>query len=188
MCMPDWEPAVRVPLMMAVPWMSTVARTDDLAELVDLMPTLAELAEISVPATKWGDKKNPIEGKSLVRSLAGEIVKEAAYSQYPRAPKSMDEPWAHNSIDHKEPDEFMYMGYSVRVSDWRYTAWFEWNAADKVAAFDRPVYATELYDYRGVESEMIDYDLVENSNVAASEKTSEVVGKLHAMVLKQFQK
>ena len=52
MCMPDWEPAVRVPLMMAVPWMSTVARTDDLAELVDLMPTLAELAEISVPATK----------------------------------------------------------------------------------------------------------------------------------------
>jgi len=33
---------------------------------------------------------------------------------------------------------------------------------------------------------MIDYDLVKNSNVAESEKNSEVVGKLQAMVLKQF--
>ena len=111
--------------MMAVPWMSIVARTSDLSELVDLMPTLAELAEVDVPQTKWGDKKNPIEGKSPVRSLVGGNVKEAACSQYPRAPKSMDEPWAHNSIYRKMPDEFLYIWYSVRASDWRYTAWFE---------------------------------------------------------------
>ena len=50
----------------------------------------------------------------------GAPVKPAAFSQYPRAPKDMAAPWAHNSIDHKEADTFLYMGYrcaTERVRD-----------------------------------------------------------------------
>ncbi|GMH96801.1 hypothetical protein TL16_g13321, partial [Triparma laevis f. inornata] len=74
---------------MKVPWLEGTAgtRSDELAELVDILPTVAELAGIDVPHTNLGDRMNPIEGKSLVKSLTGERVKSAAFSQYPRKPK-----------------------------------------------------------------------------------------------------
>ena len=57
-------------------------RSSTLAELVDVMPTVAELANIEVPNKKKGDKKHPIEGKSLVGAIKGDdTVKTAAFSQ-----------------------------------------------------------------------------------------------------------
>jgi len=31
---------------------------------------------------------------------------------------------------------FNFMGYSVRVQDWRYTAWFRWNQTSLEAEWD----------------------------------------------------
>lgn len=58
---------------------------------------------------------------------AGTEVHAAVFSQYPRKPKDDDIPWQDNGIDHQEPSDFEYMGYSVRVDGWRYTEWYHWN-------------------------------------------------------------
>ncbi|GMH94149.1 hypothetical protein TrVE_jg12622 [Triparma verrucosa] len=186
----NWEAAVRVPLIMKVPWLEGTAgtRSDELAELVDIMPTIAELAEIDVPHTKLGDRLNPIEGTSLVTSLTGGKVKDAAFSQYPRKPNDMSEPWKSNGIGHDEAETFLYMGYSVRVEDWRYTEWYPWDQENLVATFDDGVYARELYDWRNVESAYMDYDEVENLNVAEHAENDEITSTLHEMILEQFQK
>jgi arylsulfatase A-like enzyme len=160
-------------------------RSSELVELVDLMPTFAELAEISLPSS-IGDKLNPPEGKSIVSSLSGVNVKDAAFSQYPRKPKDMDQPWKSNGIGHDESETFLFMGYSVRVDEWRYTEWYPWNQDKLVARFDEPVYARELYDWRGVESEFMDYDFVENLNVAEREENEDIVDQLHELLLKKF--
>ena len=149
------------------------------------MPTFAELAGISLPDA-IGDKLNPPEGTSIVSSLSGVNVKGAAYSQYPRKPKDMSQPWKSNGIGHDESDTFLFMGYSVRVDGWRYTEWYPWDQDKLVARFDEPVYARELYDWRGVVSEFTDYDLVENSNVAEHEENVDITAQLHELLLKKF--
>ncbi|GMI46197.1 hypothetical protein TrCOL_g1448 [Triparma columacea] len=183
----NWEAAVRVPLIISVPWMPDTfdTRSSELVELVDLMPTFAELAEISLPSS-IGDKLNPPEGKSIVSSLSGVNVKDAAFSQYPRKPKDMDQPWKSNGIGHDESETFLFMGYSIRVDEWRYTEWYPWDQDKLVARFDEPVYARELYDWRGVESEFMDYDFVENLNVAEREENEDIVDQLHELLLKKF--
>ena len=61
------------------------------------------------------NRLEPIEGVSLVPALDGsDVVKTAAFSQYPRRPKDLDVPWQSNGIDHADPSKFEYMGYSVR--------------------------------------------------------------------------
>ena len=71
----NWENSLRVPFIISVPWLpeSHGTRTAALAELIDIMPTMAELADIDVPHTKAGDLKNPIEGTSLVPALKGDF-------------------------------------------------------------------------------------------------------------------
>ena len=160
-------------------------RSSELVELVDLMPTFAELAEISLP-TSIGDKLNPPEGTSIVSSLSGANVKEAAFSQYPRKPKDMSQPWKSNGIGHDEAETFLYMGYSVRVDEWRYTEWYSWDQDLLKAKFDAPMYARELYDWRGIESQVMDYDVVENENVAELEENAAVIAELHDMIIKKF--
>ena len=57
---------------------------------------------------------HPVEGKSLVPALKGGKVHTEVFSQYPRKPTDDDVPWQSNGIDHSDPSEFKYMGYSVR--------------------------------------------------------------------------
>ena len=90
-----FERSARVPLIISVPGSKAngqVART--LAELLDIYPTLAELAGLKPPAV--------IEGTSLVPALNDpeKLVKTAAYTQVRRG---------------------RFDGYSVRTSGWRYT-------------------------------------------------------------------
>jgi len=184
----NWENGVRVPFMVAVPWMPQTAgtRTDHFAELVDVMPTLAELAGIPTPSTKLGDRLDPVEGVSLVPALGGsEVVKTAAFSQYPRKPKDLDVPWQNNGIDHSDPSKFEYMGYSVRVDEWRYTEWYPWNG-ETLEANWTSIYASELYDWRGSDNTNMDYDLFENTNLANSRGYEVVLLELKALLRRQF--
>lgn len=93
----NFEVATRTALIFSVPWQKAVnARTASLVELVDIYPTLCELAGLPRP--------EGLEGTSLVPLLDDprRAVKRAAFSQYPR-------PGA--------------MGHSMRTAHHRYTEW-----------------------------------------------------------------
>ncbi len=94
----NFELDTRVPFIVRTPRMRSVGKTSQsLVELVDLFPTLAELAGLpTLPQ---------LDGKSFVDLLddADAITKTAAFSQYPRSGAMM--------------------GYSLRTSSHRLTRW-----------------------------------------------------------------
>ncbi len=118
----NFELDTRVPLIVSVPGQKREgSRCDALVELVDLYPTLVELAGLPV--------EDGLEGVSLVPLLENPNgkVKEAAFSQFARP---------HNAKG-KEPQ---VMGYSVRTEDFRYTEWRRMKSGEVVGR--------ELYDHR----------------------------------------
>ncbi|TCS85872.1 iduronate 2-sulfatase [Anseongella ginsenosidimutans] len=117
----NFELDTRVPLIISAPGQeATGVRSDALVELVDLYPTLAELAGLTLPAG--------LEGTSMKPLLADpdQPWKTAAFSQFPR-------PWRYK----KQP---AIMGYSLRTADYRYTEWQDFETGE--------VEARELYDHR----------------------------------------
>lgn len=117
----NFESDTRVPLIISAPDIkSKNVRTDGLVELVDLYPTLAQLAGLPIP--------NELDGFSMVPLMKApeRPWKKAAFSQFPR-------PWMYKS----QPD---IMGYSVRTKDFRYTEWRNFK--------DDTVESTELYHYQ----------------------------------------
>lgn len=118
----NFEHDAHVPFMIATPGTAHAgARTQALAELVDLFPTLVELCGLPRPDGLDGDSlaavlKNPAAG-----------VKPAAYTQHPRPAYYDREPG-------KQPKA---MGCSVRTARVRYTEWRDWKSG--------AVVATELY-------------------------------------------
>jgi len=122
----NFELDTRVPLIIASPlFHHQHVHTDALVELVDLYPTLADLA--GLPIT------DGLEGTSMAPLIANpnRTWKKAVFSQFPR-------PWMYQG----EPE---VMGYSVRTADYRYTEWISTN--------DKSVKAAELYHYNeGIET------------------------------------
>ena len=95
-------------------------------ELLDLMPTLADMAGFSQHA-EW----YPWEGTSLLPILKREreYTKAAAVSQEFRLPRNANEPWT--------------WGYTVRTTLYRFTVWVSTKDFDR----KRPNFDfTELYD------------------------------------------
>jgi arylsulfatase A-like enzyme len=106
--MTNFELGTHVPLIVRVPGQKTAGqKTRALVELVDLYPTLAELAGLPLPAH--------LEGTSFAPLLAepARPWKKAAFSQYLRkgGPKLMG----------KGP--LAFDGRSIRTDRWRYTEW-----------------------------------------------------------------
>ena len=104
----SFRAVVGVPLIIRAPWLGAGApRVSALVELVDLLPTLTQLAGVSLPPDEQFD------GVSLVPLLsAGGAAWQAkvAFSQYPRRVSHPDAPWDGNSILHKERSDFTHMG------------------------------------------------------------------------------
>lgn len=95
----NFEIATHVPLLVSVPRQkSRGLKTDALVELVDVYPTLCELAGVPL--------SDGLEGKSFAPLLENpkRPWKAAAFSQYPRG---------------------KVMGYSIRTGRYRYTEWEE---------------------------------------------------------------
>ena len=120
----NFELDARVPLIIADPRVSNSqgAVTDSLAELLDLYPTLAEMAGI-------GDNLSQrLEGVSLAPVIQDPTtsVQDAAFTQ-------------HQQPFHGPPSKWEAWGYSIRTADRRYT---EWRAIE-----DGSIIAHELYDH-----------------------------------------
>lgn len=99
--MTNYEIDTRVPLIIAAPGLPTAGQhSNELAELLDLFPTLCDLAKIDTPEF--------VEGTSLFPNLKDTSVrvKDAAYSQYYR------------KFEGKE-----YMGYAIRTDEYRFIEW-----------------------------------------------------------------
>lgn len=145
----------RVPFFIRDPRIPTAGRTcGALAEMVDLFPTLCDLAGIETPARMEGISLKPL----LVDPDSN--LKSAAFSQYVRRPKN-------------SPDGKRYMGYSMVTRDFHLVEWYHWDDATKTAGDSAGV---ELYDLRT--------DPEENVNVAGlpeyADRVKELSGKLKA--------
>ena len=117
----NFELDARVPLILSVPGSEHAGeRSAALVELLDLYPTLVELAGLPQPTG--------LEGTSLVPLVddPSATVKRAAFTQHPRP--------AYYKGHVPE-----VMGYSVRSNQYRYTEWRNMRSARVVAR--------ELYDH-----------------------------------------
>jgi iduronate 2-sulfatase len=145
----NYDIDVRVPLLIRVPGMPAVgASCDRLVELVDLYPTLCDVAGITVP--------DGMEGISLKPLLANPDVtwKSTAFSQFHRNPRV-------------SPDEKRYMGYSMVTERYHYVEWRFW---DLVAEVSDELAAIELYDQY--------VDPMENTNIANRTENQALVKRL----------
>lgn len=177
----NYEIATRVPLMICSPKMKTRgASTDALVELVDIFPTLCELAEVPVPVS--------LEGHSFAPLMDNPNLpwKQAAFSQYPNPalrewaanPMSvgMRETWfgplikdvEQKIIDQqgqkwdREFFENHLMGYTMRTDRYRLVVWRDHRDPNAEPLF------VELYDQKT--------DPSETTNI--SESNSSLVNKL----------
>ncbi len=118
----NFELDTKVPLFFSVPGMKGGTSTNTLAELVDIYPTLCDLAGIPKP--------QHLEGQSLLSALEHPETQYegVALSQYPRGP----------SLGYDRKSELM--GYSMRTDKYRYTRWQKYEHPDQI--IDR-----ELYDH-----------------------------------------
>ena len=118
----NYEQAARIPLLVAGPGVKSGARTEALAETVDIYPTLCQLAGLPVPEPPQG-----LDGASLAPvlknpSLAG---KKSILHAYPRSPQGRGQ----------------LIGRALRTERYRLVEWKK-PGADPASA------DLELYDYQ----------------------------------------
>ena len=205
---PSSQVGVRVPLLIRAPWLGAAAagrRTNTLAELVDIYPTMVDLAGIAPPPK--GDAL-PLAGTSLawVLRAAGrsELAdasagngKGAVLSVFARCPLETDkttwitnvtEMWKNNWCEFVDRSAIPWMGFSMRTSEWRYTEWAQWNGS-KLAPNWAVNAGVELYDHRGVDASGVnnDFDATENESVAKANPSvvAQLAKQLHALVAAQ---
>ncbi|XP_034939735.1 iduronate 2-sulfatase [Chelonus insularis] len=186
----NFNVALRVPLIISTPKIfSKVSalkkmmkngreeslKVHHLVELVDLFPSIAELAGIPIPLC---NDINPMSINSTVslqerilnNNLCSEGIsflpilerikknetitwKKAAFSQYPRPSTTVS--WKPNS-DEPRWNEIKIMGYSIKTARFRYTAWIPFNPMNKRNKSNWNILiAEELYDHYIDSGEMI---------------------------------
>ncbi|XP_011860062.1 PREDICTED: iduronate 2-sulfatase [Vollenhovia emeryi] len=141
--------------------------TDSIVELVDIFPTIADLAGVPIPICPINDtdgdrlhsrgvsvQKEPLdpcgEGITLLPLIKSTLKcqnipwKKAAFSQYPRPGI---QPTHRPNSDKPRLKEINIMGYSLKTSDYRYTAWIPFAHATCKPDWDI-IIAEELYDHR----------------------------------------
>jgi arylsulfatase A-like enzyme len=179
----NYDIATRVPLIVTTPNMTKSQKgsvSEALVELVDMYPTLSDLAGLGVP--------EHLEGQSLVPLLNKPDLawKQAAFSQFPSPAlrewgafplrKGMRETYfgpliesVEQRIQNQQGDkwnrelfEHHLMGYSMRTQEYRLVAWKDTRDMNKAPLF------VELFDHKT--------DPSETTNIAKSKP--QVVGQL----------
>lgn len=119
----NFEQAAHFPFMWAGPGVAKDIKVDNPVELLDLFPTLFDLAGVA-PSSQ-------AEGKSLVPLMDGDdsttMTADAAFHQYARGKR---------------------MGYSIRTDRYRYTEWHDNDYRSYKPYKDENIIGRELYDYQ----------------------------------------
>ncbi|MDO6473352.1 sulfatase [Maribacter sp. 1_MG-2023] len=159
----NYEIATRVPLIVSTPNMSEAVRgtkTNALVELVDMYPTLCDLAGVSIPESLEGQSFKPL------LSDPNRKWKDAAFTQFP-SPALRE--WAANPLSKgmretsfgplleeveekiiaqqggkwdRDLFENRLMGYSMRTANYRFTVWKDYTDLEAEPIF------FELYDHK----------------------------------------
>ncbi len=140
---------IHVPMMVYSPKIKGQGhQTFEITELIDMYPSLCELAGISAP--------DYLQGTSFVPLITepNKEWKSAAFSQFHRRPKVT-------------PDGKRYMGYSIRTKNYHYVEWYYW---DNIAGERLDYVTNELYDSQ--------HDPDENKNIASDPSKKVVVKEL----------
>lgn len=183
------ELAVHIPLIIRVPWKraSLGQRTTVKAELVDMYRTLADLA--GLPGVQ-----SSVQGMSLADAfdsptkLSPTLASKAAFSQIGRCDCGVYGP----NQTHKGnatmcganacvrtpqgDDQYNFMGYTMRTTEWRYTAWVHWDHVAKRADWSQPV-ASELFNLTLDTGRDFDFDGY-SLNLANNPECAKIVPRL----------
>ena len=139
----------RVPLLIYAPGIKGKGqKCDRLVELLDLFPTIGDLAGIEV--------ESYLQGTSMVPLLNNPNLewKEMAFSQFHRRPKVT-------------PDGGRYMGYSMTTDSYHLVEWYVW---DDDKGMRKEFMARELYNHR--------IDPEESENIAGYPENRDLVLRL----------
>ena len=147
----NFEDATHVPFLLHVPSITDGGmKTQGFVELIDIFPTLAELAGLEIPPLcPEGNHKllTCVEGSSVVPLLKdpNQTWKKAAFSQYPRPAAGLHTIPGYPPFSDNEHEENI-MGYTMRVDQYRFTEWVRFNHTTAVPNWD-DIWATELYNH-----------------------------------------
>ena len=147
--MTNYNIDLKVPMIVRYPnQKNRGAQTNEITELVDMFPSLCELAGIEIPSY--------MQGNSFVPLLENpeRKWKKAAFSQFHRRPKVT-------------PNGKRYMGYSLNTKDYHYIEWYTWNHNTGLRG---EITDVELYDSKN--------DPHETINIANKKTNKAIVEKL----------
>ncbi|KAM7357768.1 iduronate 2-sulfatase isoform 2-T3 [Cochliomyia hominivorax] len=150
----NFEVALRVPLIIRSPEFplgGRATRLNVISELVDLFPTLVDLAHLPMVPTcdykkSMSEQLLCTEGKSLYPLLNGIGLGQEyfALSQYPRPGM---QPTKHPNSDKPKLKNIKIMGYSLRTNHYRYTLWVRFFPQNFTRDFSI-IFGEEMYDHR----------------------------------------
>ena len=178
----NFEDATHVPFMIRVPGVTDKGmRTKALVELIDIFPSITELAGLNVPPM-CPEENNKllacVEGTSVAPLLQNpeQQWKKAAFSQYSRPSAGMtvipDKP----SFSKDEHGENV-MGYSLRVDQYHFIEWYRFNRSTATPDWDE-IWGTELYNH----TEPVIFFNDENVNLADKPEMKSLVEELRKMI------
>lgn len=157
--MTNYNIDLKVPMIIRYPSQENRgAQTYEITELIDMFPSLCELAGIEIPDYMQGTSFVP-----LIKEPERQW-KNAAFSQFHRRPQ--------HSSDGKR-----YMGYSINTKEYHYIEWYAWDSKTGTRG---ELKSTELFDCVNDPNETV--------NIAEERKFGKVVAGLSEQLATGWQK
>jgi iduronate 2-sulfatase len=151
--MTNYNVDLKVPVIIRAPDQNKRGvQTNAMIELVDLLPSLCELAGIEIPGY--------LQGTSVVPLMENpdREWKTGVFSQFHRRPQ-------------ESADGHRYMGYSLNTNKYHYIEWYAW---DNITGTKGEFKSTELYD--------LEKDPYETVNIAGTWEMKEIINGLSAQL------
>jgi arylsulfatase A-like enzyme len=161
-----------------------------MVELIDLFPTLQDLAGFAVSPELEGISQAALFAPHSA-AIAASPPRKVALAQFPRCVAPGSEPpsqyWDHNNCNSNTTDEYTVMGHTMRTADgWRFTRWVKWNQTSREPEWSSQDFGEELYDFRG-ETLLGDFDM-QSDNLVADTAHAELVRQLRRQLEMEFSK
>lgn len=157
--MTNYNIDLKVPMIIRYPNQENKGgQTFEITELIDMFPSLCELAGIETPDYMQGSSFVPLIKNPKRR------WKNAAFSQFHRRPR--------HSADGKR-----YMGYSINTKKYHYIEWYSWNHKTGIRGELKSI---ELFDSKNDPNETV--------NIAAEQQFRHVVKDLSKQLAGGWQK